>query len=75
MTAAAATIEALVYGLRERGTPALTEPEVERRLLDLDAEQLRAVCARLRNLKPHIARAWTPEEVEALVVIWSELHD
>jgi hypothetical protein len=68
-----ATVEALMLGLRERGTKALTEPKVQRRLSSLDAEQLRAVCTRLQNLKPEIAQAWTPEEVEALAVVWRNL--
>jgi hypothetical protein len=70
---AASTVEALMFGLRERGTPALTEPDTRRRLSSLDAQQLRAVCTRLRNLKSEIAGAWTPEEVEALAVVWRNL--
>jgi hypothetical protein len=45
----------------------------KRRLSELSEEQLRAVCHQLRNFKPEIAPAWTLEEVEALVIIWSEL--
>jgi transposase len=71
--AAASTVEAVMYSLRERGIPALAEPDTRRRLSSLDAQQLRAVCTRLRNLKSEIARAWTPEEVEALAVVWRNL--
>jgi hypothetical protein len=67
-----ATIDALVYSLR-RGINELTGPDAKRRLSELSEEQLRAVCERLRNFKPEIAPAWTPEEAEALTVIWSEL--
>jgi hypothetical protein len=67
-----ATIDALVYSLR-RGINELTSPDAKRRLSELSEDQLRAVCERLRNFKPEIAPAWTPEEVEALTVIWSEL--
>lgn len=67
-----ATIDALVYTLR-RGINELTSPDAKRRLSELSEDQLRAVCERLRNFKPEIAPAWTPEEVEALTVIWSEL--
>jgi hypothetical protein len=67
-----ATIDALVYSLR-RGINELTSPEAKRRLSELSEDQLRALCERLRNFKPEIAPAWTPEEVEALTVIWSEL--
>ena len=67
-----ATIDALVYSLR-RGINELTGSDAQRRLSELSEDQLRAVCERLRNFKPEIAPAWTPEEVEALTVIWSEL--
>jgi hypothetical protein len=67
-----APIDALVYSLR-RGINDLTSPDAKRRLSELSEDQLRAVCERLRNFKPEIAPAWTPEEVEALTVIWSEL--
>jgi len=67
-----ATVDALVYTLR-RGINELTSPDAKRRLSELSEDQLRAVCERLRNFKPEIAPAWTPEEVEALTVIWSEL--
>jgi DNA-binding cell septation regulator SpoVG len=67
-----ATVEALMYSLR-RGINELTSPDAKRRLSELSEDQLRAVCERLRNFKPEIAPAWTPEEVEALTVIWSEL--
>jgi hypothetical protein len=67
-----ATIHALVYSLR-RGINELTSPDAKRRLSELSEDQLRAVCERLRNCKPELAPAWTPEEVEALAVVWSEL--
>ncbi len=67
-----ATVDALVYTLW-RGINELTSPDAKRRLSELSEDQLRAVCERLRNFKPGIAPAWTPEEVEALTVIWSEL--
>lgn len=69
------TVEALVFGLRE-GIEALpTKPDRLRRLSRLSEKQLREVCSRVRNFKPHIARAWTPEEVEALCLIWKENCD
>jgi hypothetical protein len=72
--AAASTVEALVIGLRE-GLAALPKnPKRLRRLSELNAEQLRAVCERLQNFQSHIAPAWTPNEVMALVVIWSKRH-
>jgi hypothetical protein len=70
--APAATVEALMYSLR-RGIEALAVSDNKRRLSGLSEEQLRAICHQLRNFKPEIAPAWTLEEVEALVIIWSEL--
>jgi len=70
--AAAATVEALVFGLRD-GLAALPKnPDRLRRLSELNAEQLCAVCERLQNFQPHIAPAWTPDEVQALIAIWSK---
>jgi hypothetical protein len=72
--AAASTVEALMFGLRD-GIDALpTKPERLRRLSELSAEQLKAVCARLQNFKPIIARPWTADEVTALVAIWAKTH-
>jgi len=69
-----ATVEALMFSLRERGTGALEEAATKRRLSLLNETQLRAVCHRVQNFKPEIAPAWTPEEIEALSIIWSELQ-
>ena len=65
--AAASTVEALMLALRERGTAALTEPDVERRLGALSESQLHEVCARLQKLRPEIARPWPDSDVERLV--------
>jgi hypothetical protein len=72
--AAAATVEALVFGLRD-GLAALPKnPDRLRRLSELNAEQLKAVCHRVQNFNPEIATPWSSEEVEALVGIWSKRH-
>jgi hypothetical protein len=71
--AAASTVEALMYSLR-RGVDELASPDTQRRLSELDEGQLRAVCERLQNFKPEIAAAWGPEEIEALMNIWSAVH-
>ena len=72
--AAASTVEALVFGLRD-GLAALPKnPDRLRRLSELNAEQLCAVCERLQNFQSHIAPAWTPNEVKALIAIWSKRH-
>src|SRR5262249_25646054 len=68
--AAHSAVDALMYSLR-RGIEAITEPDNQRRLAELSEDQLLAVCQRLQNFKPNIASAWPPEEVEAIVSIWS----
>jgi hypothetical protein len=68
-----ALVEALMYSLR-RGIETITEPDNQRRLAELSEDQLLAVCQRLQNFKPNIASAWPPEEVEAIVSIWSPVH-
>jgi hypothetical protein len=70
--AAAATVDALVFSLR-RGVNELAKPDTMRRLSELSEEQLREVCSRLRNFKPEIGKMWTPEEIEALAIVWGEL--
>jgi hypothetical protein len=65
--AAASTVEALMFSLRERGIPALDEPDTRRRLSQLNDSQLLEVAARLQKLKPEIARAWSADEVETLM--------
>ena len=73
--AAAFTVEALMFGLRD-GIHALpTNPERLRRLSELSADQLKDVCARLQYLKPKIARPWTANEVTTLVRIWGKSHE
>jgi hypothetical protein len=69
-----ATIEALMYGLREGIAALRTRPDRLRRLSELSEGQLRVVCKRLVNFKPHIAPGWTEEAVRALVKIWSGGH-
>src|SRR5262249_38744358 len=64
--AAYGTVEALMHSLRELGTAAL-EPATRRRLGELSIDQLAEVGDRLQRLKPEIARAWTANEINALV--------
>jgi hypothetical protein len=61
------TVEALIYSLRERGVKALDEISTKRRLSELSDQQVIEVGDRLQKLKPEIARAWSPEEVKALL--------
>jgi hypothetical protein len=72
--AAVSTVETLMLGLRERGTKALTEPAVQRRLSELSETQLREVGERLQNLKPHIAKAWDADAVVFFVSAWVGLQ-
>jgi hypothetical protein len=71
--AAQSTVEALVYQLRKGGAE-LSESNARRRVSELSEQQLHEVSTRLQKFMPHIARAWTPSEVELLVQMWSDLH-
>jgi hypothetical protein len=72
--AASSTVEALMMGLRERGTGALREPDVRRRLAELDDAQILEVAGRLQKLKPEVTRAWSADEVEALLQLRETLR-
>jgi hypothetical protein len=50
--AAGATVEALLFSMRERGKAALAKPDCRRRLADLSTAQVRRVIARLMRLRP-----------------------
>jgi hypothetical protein len=64
--AAPSTIEALMYSLRSRGTAALLEPDCQRRLSELNEQQVIEVAVRLQKLNPEIAPAWNAEQIDAL---------
>jgi hypothetical protein len=49
--AAASTVEALMFSLRERGAAALSEADCRHRLADLSSVQIREVIARLMKLR------------------------
>jgi hypothetical protein len=66
MTASGATIEALVHGLRA-GVQELCQADTLGRLCDLDDQQLSDVVVRLRHFEPHIAPAWTANEIAVLI--------
>jgi len=68
------TLEALVFSLRERGTKALAEAPTKRRLSELSEQQLHQVCGRMQRLKPHIAPAWSAEQITVLVDEWNGCH-
>jgi hypothetical protein len=55
-----------VYGLRS-GVQELCQADTLSRLCELDDEQLSNVIVRLQNFMPHIAPAWTPNEIAVLI--------
>jgi len=71
--AATSTAEALAFSLRSRGVQALGEPDVLRRLAQLDNTQLREVAIRLQKLEQHIAPAWTLDNVAILFAVRSKI--
>jgi hypothetical protein len=71
--AAASTIEALIYSLRERRTAALAERDTQRRIGELSEAQVRDVGARLRALK--ITTPWSIAEIERLLKRWIACHE
>jgi len=71
--AAESTVEALMCTSLRRGPGALANPNTLRRLAELSEQQLLAVMVRLQKFKPHIAPAWTPEQVEALAIVRKKL--
>lgn len=68
------TVEALMFALRG-GLGALKDQSNQRRLRELSDAQLQAVAARVQRFMPHIAPAWRSADVEALLLLWSKLHD
>jgi hypothetical protein len=62
-----ATVEALMYSLRERGTAALAEPDTKRRLSELVDAQVVEVGKRLSALSRQIGLGpWSLDEIEQL---------
>jgi hypothetical protein len=45
-----------MYSLRSRGVAALAEPDCQRRLSELNDDQVREVSTRLQKLKPKLLR-------------------
>lgn len=71
--AAASTIEALVFALRD-GLDAVKNPNNQRRLGQLNDKQMQEVAARVQGFMPRIAPAWKPVNVQALLALWSKLR-
>jgi hypothetical protein len=72
--AAASTLEALMFSLRQRRTAALSEPTTQYRLGELSEQQLHEVGARLQHLEPEIAKPWSADEIEQLTRTWITCH-
>jgi len=62
-----------VYGLR-RGVNELIKPDAQRRLSELNRDQLEAVCLGVQAFKPNIAPAWSAEDADLLIAAWGKLH-
>jgi hypothetical protein len=69
-----ATVDALVYGLR-RGVNELIKPDAQRRLSELNGDQLEAVCLRVQAFKPNIAPAWSADDADLLISAWGKFHE
>lgn len=71
--AAASTIDALMYSLR-KGIVALSRDDVQQRLVALDEQQMRDVCAQLLKRNSDVTKSWKPDEIEHLVIAWAACH-
>jgi hypothetical protein len=72
--APAALVEALMYSLR-RGVTELTRPDAQRRLTELAADQLEAVCLRVQAFQQSIAPAWSAADVDLLILAWRKFRE
>jgi hypothetical protein len=68
-----ATVDALVHSLR-RGIAELTKPDTLRRLSELDKTQIGDVCEHCMRFQPHIAPAWSRDEIVTLIEVWARLR-
>ena len=72
--AAVSTVEALIFGLRERGAKALRETHTRQRLTQLDDDQALEIAGRLQWFKPEIAPPWSAVEVEQFLELRDTLN-
>jgi t-SNARE complex subunit (syntaxin) len=68
------TIDALLYSFRS-GTAVLARVDVQERLSRICEKQMREICTLLRNRNPKVARSWTADEIEKLIIAWATCHD
>jgi hypothetical protein len=72
--AAHSTVDALMYSLR-RGANELTQPDTQRRLSALDADQLEDICLRVQTFQPKIAEPWSADDVDLLISAWRKFRE
>jgi hypothetical protein len=68
------TVEALVFGLR-KGVAALTHPDTQRRVSELDQGQLEDVCLRVQAFKPEIAPTWSAGDADLIIALWRKSNE
>jgi hypothetical protein len=74
MTAPQSTVDAVMYSLRS-GTKMLAHAGTRERLNRISEQQLREMCKLLKNRNPSVAKSWTDDEVEKLIMTWAACHD
>jgi hypothetical protein len=70
----AIAVEALMYSMR-RGVNELTQPDTQRRLSELNNDQLETVCLRVQAFEPNIAPAWSPDDADLLISAWRKFRE
>ena len=70
----ATAVEALMYSLR-RGVNELTQPNTQRRLSELNKDQLEAICLRVQAFEPNIAPAWRANDADLLISAWRKFRE
>jgi hypothetical protein len=70
----ATVVEALMYSLR-RGVNELTQPDTQRRLSELNKDQLEVVCLRVQAFEPNIAPAWSAHDADLLISAWRKFRE
>ena len=69
-----AMVNALVFSLR-RGANELTQPDTQRRLSALDADQLEDICLCVQAFRPRIAPAWSAADADLLISAWRKFRE
>jgi hypothetical protein len=71
-----ATVEAVMYSLRERGLACLSEFGTGERLRRCDGAAMKQICGRLENLntgsKGRLPN-WSTQDIEKLIATWREV--